>query len=192
MIYSAPWSGHLDHQGYLWGRGASDCKNTLTATLESVTLLLEQGFQPRRTLILAYGMDEESKGYEGAGHISEHLESIYGQDGIALILDEGGLGIGEMYGSGFALPATGEKGYLDVNFTLVSPSLSQRWNSTDYVLSLLPVVTRRFLLPTLALGSSQPSSPRSSPPPTLLPSPSNLPSSRSFSAQRLMETFLAS
>lgn len=132
-----PWSGHYDgkvcssptgnfpladafvrHQ-FLWGRGSADCKNTLSGTLEAVTLLLEQGFQPRRTILLSYGFDEESKGWEGAGRISEHLESVYGEDGIAFILDEGGLGIGEMYGSAFALPATGEK----VLFLLVCGSL---------------------------------------------------------------------
>lgn len=103
-----------------------------------MTLLLEGGFVPRRTAIFAFGFDEESKGWEGAGEISKHLEGVWGKNGIAFTLDEGGLGIGEMYGTAMALPATGEKvrpsafrpsmlkltavrvqGYLDVNFTLV-------------------------------------------------------------------------
>lgn len=96
-------------QQFVWGRGSADCKNTLSGTLEAVTLLLEKGFQPRRTILLSYGFDEESRGWEGAGRISEHLESVYGTDGVAFIVDEGGLGIGEMCGAAFALPATGEK-----------------------------------------------------------------------------------
>ncbi|KAL8291771.1 hypothetical protein RQP46_002029 [Phenoliferia psychrophenolica] len=118
--FSAPWSGHYDGK-YVWGRGAGDCKNTLSGILEAVTLLLEGGFVPRRTAIFAFGFDEESKGWEGAGEISKYLEGIYGKDGIAFSLDEGGLGIGEMYGTAMALPSTGEKGYLDVNFTLHTP-----------------------------------------------------------------------
>lgn len=113
FISTAPWSGHYDGT-YVWGRGAVDCKNTLSGTLEAVTLLLEASFVPRRTVLLAYGFDEESKGWEGAGEISKYFESVYGKDGIAFIVDEGGLGIGETYGRGFAMPATGEKGYLDV------------------------------------------------------------------------------
>lgn len=114
-----PWSGYYDGT-YVWGRGSSDCKNTLSGILEAVTLLIEGGFKPKRTILLAFGFDEESKGYEGAGELSKVIEEKFGKDGIAFILDEGGLGIGEMYGAAFALPATGEKGYLDVNFTLVS------------------------------------------------------------------------
>lgn len=110
-----------DEVQFLWGRGASDDTNMLLAELEAATLLLEGGFVPRRTVLFAFGFDEESKGLEGAGHIAPYLESIYGKDGIALIVDEGGLGLGEMFGAGFASPSTGEKGYLDVRFTLDTP-----------------------------------------------------------------------
>ncbi|KAK4704079.1 Gly-Xaa carboxypeptidase, partial [Phenoliferia sp. Uapishka_3] len=116
----APWSGHYDGK-YVWGRGAADCKNTLSGILEAVTLLLEGGFKPQRTAVFAFGFDEESKGWEGAGEISKYLEGVYGKDGFAFAIDEGGLGIGEMYGAAMALPATGEKGYIDVNFTLHTP-----------------------------------------------------------------------
>ncbi|KAM0750795.1 carboxypeptidase S [Meredithblackwellia eburnea MCA 4105] len=115
-----PWSGHYDGK-YVYGRGSVDCKNTASGILEAITLLISGGFTPRRTIIVAFGFDEESKGLEGAGHIAPYLEEVYGQDGIAFVVDEGGLGIGEMYGTGFALPATGEKGYVDVNFTLHTP-----------------------------------------------------------------------
>ncbi|GAA5949200.1 hypothetical protein JCM21900_000857 [Sporobolomyces salmonicolor] len=115
-----PWSGYYDGS-YLWGRGSADCKNTLSGILEAVTFLLEGGFQPRRTLLLAFGFDEESKGLKGAGEIAKFLEARYGKDGIAFIVDEGGLGVGELYGANMALPALGEKGYMDVNFTLHTP-----------------------------------------------------------------------
>ena len=87
-----PYSGHYDGE-FVWGRGASDCKSMLSGELEAITLLIKGGFKPRRTVILAFGFDEESKGWEGAGHIAPYLEEKYGKDSMAIILDEGGLGI---------------------------------------------------------------------------------------------------
>jgi Gly-Xaa carboxypeptidase len=116
-----PFEGHYDGT-YLWGRGSVDDKHAVSAALEAVSLLIEKQFIPRRTLILAFGFDEESKGRNGAGHISAHLAKKYGKDGIAVLVDEGGLGIGEIYGiPNVASPATGEKGYVDVKFSLTTP-----------------------------------------------------------------------
>ncbi|KAH8913971.1 Zn-dependent exopeptidase, partial [Atractiella rhizophila] len=56
-----PWSGHYDGT-YVWGRGASDCKTLLISELQAVTLLIKQGFTPRRTIILSFGFDEETGG----------------------------------------------------------------------------------------------------------------------------------
>ena len=53
--------------------------------------LLENGFQPKRNLVLAFGFDEESSGLQGAASLAKVLEEKYGKDGIALIVDEGGL-----------------------------------------------------------------------------------------------------
>lgn len=106
---------------WLWGRGASDDKNSLTALMSAVDALLDEDheWQPKRTLILAFGFDEECSGYRGAGFIGEFLTERFGDDGIAVILDEGGLGmmpVGEdvLY----ALPAVMEKGHLDIYFEL--------------------------------------------------------------------------
>ncbi|KAM0754235.1 carboxypeptidase S [Meredithblackwellia eburnea MCA 4105] len=115
-----PYSGYFDGTS-LWGRGSVDCKDTLSASLEAVELLLAKGFEPTRTVILSFGFDEESNGTDGAGRLSKHIESVYGRDGVEFILDEGGLGVGEMWGIGFAGVATAEKGYMDVIFTLHTP-----------------------------------------------------------------------
>jgi Gly-Xaa carboxypeptidase len=107
---------------WLWGRGASDDKNSLTALLSAVDALLNEEdhvWQPRRTLVLAFGFDEECSGYRGAGAIGEFLTERYGDDGIAVILDEGGLGmmpVGE--DALYALPAVMEKGHVDIYFEL--------------------------------------------------------------------------
>lgn len=77
-------------------------------------LLLESGkFNPTRTVILAFGSDEETGGKVGAFNLNKWLEEKYGQDSMAILVDEGS-GMIPMYGQLFAVPAVGEKGYLDV------------------------------------------------------------------------------
>ncbi|KAF5597918.1 CPS1-Gly-X carboxypeptidase YSCS precursor [Fusarium pseudocircinatum] len=105
--------------GYLWGRGASDDKSAITAQMSALEALLSQKtYKPRRTVILAFGFDEECSGHRGAGHISKHLEKRYGEHGIAAILDEGGAGLQKMGDVLYALPAVYEKGYLDIWFNV--------------------------------------------------------------------------
>ncbi|KAI5480516.1 carboxypeptidase S [Pseudohyphozyma bogoriensis] len=115
-----PFEGKYDGT-YVWGRGVSDYKNSLASTLEAITLLLEAGFQPRRTIVLSYGFDEECGGLEGALPISRHIQDVYGPDSVAFIMDEGGMGISKMGGAVFAMPSTAEKGYTDVHFELHTP-----------------------------------------------------------------------
>jgi Gly-Xaa carboxypeptidase len=83
-----PFSGFYDGK-FIWGRGASDCKNQLIAILEAIELLLSAGFTPRRTVILSFGFDEEVSGIEGANHLAPYLLEKYGRDSIAVIVDEG-------------------------------------------------------------------------------------------------------
>lgn len=52
--------------GYLWGRGTLDTKNTLMASLEAAERLCEEGFVPQRTVFFAFGGDEEISGERGA------------------------------------------------------------------------------------------------------------------------------
>jgi carboxypeptidase PM20D1 len=77
--------------GHVWGRGALDMKTTLVALFEAIDALLEAGYRPRRTILLALGHDEEVGG-SGNRAIAEHLR----RRGTRLrwILDEG-LGIFE-------------------------------------------------------------------------------------------------
>lgn len=109
-----PFSGYYDGE-WLWGRGASDDKNSLTGIMSAVeTLLGNSEWKPRRTLILAFGFDEECSGYRGAGTIGPHLTSRYGDDSLAIILDEGGLGMPKIGNVQYALPGVMEKGHVDV------------------------------------------------------------------------------
>ncbi|KAI0442958.1 hypothetical protein F4803DRAFT_517419 [Xylaria telfairii] len=108
-----------EKDGYLYGRGASDGKSAITALMSAMEALLSQeGYQPQRSVIYAFGFDEECSGYRGAGEISKYLEERYGEGGIAVILDEGGAGLESLGDTLYALPAVYEKGYLDVWFNL--------------------------------------------------------------------------
>lgn len=114
-----PWSGAFDGK-HIWGRGASDCKNQLIGIMEAVELLIDASFEPKRTLILSFGFDEEISGAQGAGHLAPFLFERYGKDGVGMIIDEG-MGIAEAWGTYFAQPAVGEKGYIDVEIIVRMP-----------------------------------------------------------------------
>lgn len=112
-----PFSGYFDGQ-WLWGRGASDCKNVLIGLLSAVEDLLQQGWEPTRTVVLAFGFDEESHGWNGAGEIAKVLEQRYGPDSFELLLDEGGMGLQKLGDVVYALPGVGEKGSIDLHLAL--------------------------------------------------------------------------
>lgn len=87
-----PFAGVFDGE-WIWGRGSSDCKNVLIGLMSVVEDLLSQDWQPQRTVLFAFGFDEESHGFLGAGAISAALEERYGKDSFEFILDEGGMGL---------------------------------------------------------------------------------------------------
>ena len=110
----APFSGSVKN-GYVWGRGSWDDKGNLLSQLEAVELLLASGYQPPRTLYLAYGADEEVGGLRGAAKIAALLKSR----GVRLdfVLDEGLLvleGVLPGLRQPAALIGVAEKGYLSV------------------------------------------------------------------------------
>jgi Gly-Xaa carboxypeptidase len=116
----APFSGHYDGE-WLYGRGAADCKNLLVGLLETVELLLAEGrFAPQRTLILAFGYDEELLG-RGAAAIARVLLARYGPQLLYAIIDEGNEGTAAIEGLNFVLPATAEKGHLNSVIELYTP-----------------------------------------------------------------------
>ncbi len=84
---AGPFEGRITDT-HIIGRGTMDDKGSLIALMESVEMLLEEGFRPSRTIYLAFGHDEEVGGSNGAAKIAEHLE----KKGVeaAMTLDEGG------------------------------------------------------------------------------------------------------
>jgi Gly-Xaa carboxypeptidase len=112
-----PFSGAYDGK-HVWGRGASDCKNSLIGILESVELLVKARFKPARTVVLSFGFDEEISGMEGAGHLAPYLVEKYGKDAFAAIVDEGA-GVNTLWGTHFATPGVAEKGKIRTITTLI-------------------------------------------------------------------------
>jgi carboxypeptidase PM20D1 len=106
--------------GYIWGRGSLDDKSMILAILESVEILLKKGFQPNRTIYLAFGQDEEVGGPEGAQHVVKVLKSR-GVNKVALVLDEG-LPLTNGLFPGITVPmaliGTAEKGYASLQLKM--------------------------------------------------------------------------
>jgi len=116
-----PFSGRVA-DGFIWGRGAMDDKASVMGILEAVENLLAQGFQPQRTVYLAFGHDEETGGQQGAAKIATLLRERDVQ--IEFLLDEGSA-ITDGIIPGVAAPVAtigiGEKGYLTLKLTVSSP-----------------------------------------------------------------------
>ncbi len=96
-----PFSGEV-RDGYIWGRGAWDNKGNLMSQMEAIELLLASGFQPRQTVYLIAGADEEVGGRRGAMAIAALLQSR--QVELDFVLDEGML-ITEGMLAGLSQPA---------------------------------------------------------------------------------------
>jgi carboxypeptidase PM20D1 len=115
-----PFSGDIA-EGFVWGRGTLDDKVGVLAILEAVATLLRQGFQPKQTILLAFGHDEEIGGAAGAARIASLLKSR----GIRVkyTLDEGSAitqGIVPGLKQPAALIGIAEKGYASFELSAVS------------------------------------------------------------------------
>lgn len=112
-----PFAGTIK-DGYICGRGTTDDKINLISILESAEKLLQQNFQPERTIYFAFGHDEEIGG-KGATAIAALLKSR--NITADLIIDEGGFVTKEKV-PGIAKPValigTAEKGYMSLEFSV--------------------------------------------------------------------------
>ncbi|KAL2782538.1 hypothetical protein BJX66DRAFT_345744 [Aspergillus keveii] len=114
-----PYEGFFDGE-IIWGRGATDDKGYMISLLESLDLLISSGFKPKRTVVVAFGCDEEISGENCGRPISDFLHGRYGDDGIYLIIDEGSVGIQQEFNRSFAMVSVAEKGYIDVSINVSS------------------------------------------------------------------------
>lgn len=112
-----PFSGAVK-DGFVWGRGAWDDKGNVMAIMEAVEMLVKAGFQPRQTVYLAFGADEEVGGEDGAHLIAQWLAQQHVR--LRFALDEGLLithGMVPGVRKPVALIGMAEKGYLTLKVT---------------------------------------------------------------------------
>ena len=80
------FSGHIDlERQTVWGRGSVDCKLWLVSALSALDSLAKSHWQPKRTILVSLGFDEESDGRQGAQELSREIQTRYGRNGIAMI-----------------------------------------------------------------------------------------------------------
>ena len=116
-----PFSGAVA-EGFIWGRGTMDDKASVVGILEAVEQLLAAGFQPWRTVYLAFGHDEEIGGRNGAAKIAALLSSRKVE--LEFVLDEGGSitdGIIAGVTAPVAVIGVAEKGYLSLELSGETP-----------------------------------------------------------------------
>jgi carboxypeptidase PM20D1 len=110
-----PFAGEV-RDGYVYGRGATDDKGYLVAVMEAMETLLARGFEPRRTVMLAFGHDEEVLG-SGARAMAQLLKErnirawLVLDEGMAVLLDN------PLTAKPAALIGVAEKGYMTVRVT---------------------------------------------------------------------------
>lgn len=111
-----PFSGDIDENGCVWGRGTVDTKASLFCELTAVEELIKEGFVPEGDVYIASSCTEEWSG-EGAPSTVEYLK----EQGVKLayLMDEGGMIIEEPVGGvkgTYGMVGVLEKGYGDVKF----------------------------------------------------------------------------
>jgi len=114
---AAPFSG-AQKDGFVWGRGAWDDKGNLMGILEAVELRIAAGFQPRQTIYLIFGQDEELGGERGALQIANLMKARGVR--LSFVIDEGMLIVDGMVpglAKAAALVGVAEKGVLTLRLT---------------------------------------------------------------------------
>ena len=115
----SPFSGYNDGLA-IFGRGTLDNKNTVFGILEALEHFLQSGKQPKRSIFIAIGHDEEVAGHYGAKAITKELEKR--KIRFSFMMDEGcpvlQKGSFPGYDGPVGLVCTAEKGYLTMKLSV--------------------------------------------------------------------------
>lgn len=82
-----PFEGVIE-DGFLWGRGAIDMKDTVAVYLAVARHLGRTGMKPPRDLVFLFVADEEGGGTHGSKYLVQHRPDIF--DGVTEAIGEGG------------------------------------------------------------------------------------------------------
>lgn len=107
-----PFSGHKDESGMIFGRGATDMKQTVAAGLATL-IAVKKSFHdqkrlPKRDVIFLALADEETGGQHGARWMAEHHADLFADAEFALN-EGGGLAV-QINGVTYMSIQAGEKG----------------------------------------------------------------------------------
>ena len=113
-----PFAGVMA-EGRVYGRGTLDDKQGLLGLLEAAEALLAEGFSPARTIVFAFGHDEEISGKRGAAALAVRMREL--DLHFSWMVDEGGYLLSDnplLPDQATAMVNIAEKGYLTL--TLVA------------------------------------------------------------------------
>lgn len=116
LWHAKPYGGEIK-ENYIWGRGVLDDKSSMISILEAAESQLAKGFQPKQTILLCFGADEESSG-KGATAVVKYFKSLNKK--FDLVVDEGGeisTEDNKSIKAPIASIGVGEKGYVTLVLT---------------------------------------------------------------------------
>ncbi len=116
LWHAKPYGGEIK-ENYIWGRGVLDDKSSMISILEAAESQLAKGFQPKQTILLCFGADEESSG-KGATAVVKYFKSKNKR--FDLVVDEGGeisTEDNKSIKAPIASIGVGEKGYVTLVLT---------------------------------------------------------------------------
>ncbi len=111
-----PFSGDIDEDGNVWGRGTVDTKGSLFCIFTALEELIEDGFEPEGDVYIGSSATEEWSG-DGAPSTVAYLKE-HGVK-LAMVMDEGGMILEEPVGGvkgTYGMVGVVEKGYGDLKF----------------------------------------------------------------------------
>ena len=138
-----PFSGMV-RDGFVWGRGTMDDKMTVIGVLEAAEMLIREGWRPKRTILFAFGHDEERGGEHGAQQVARLLASR----GVKLdtVVDEGGaitVGMAPGVAGPVAMIGTAEKGFISVGLSATAAGGHSSMPPRDTAVSLVAAAVER-------------------------------------------------
>lgn len=135
-----PFAGEV-HDGYLWGRGATDMKDFCATVLAVVDSFARNGIRPRRDIVLAFVADEEDGGAAGAHWlVREHPELF---EGCAAAIGESGGFTHHAGGIRLYPVGTAERGTAHLKLTAHGRAgHGSRRNDDNAVVTLATVISR--------------------------------------------------
>jgi carboxypeptidase PM20D1 len=116
LWHAKPYGGEVK-DNYIWGRGVLDDKSSMISILEAAEAQLAKGFQPKQTILLCFGADEESSG-RGATAVVKYFKAQNKR--FDLVVDEGGeisTEDNKSIKAPIASIGVGEKGYVTLVLT---------------------------------------------------------------------------